>query len=155
MRLLIDVWRGCSGYWQSASIRENLLPLDHAAWQSYRTQGRGLVVFDVEVIEALSVDWSGDMVRYEARYIPALEMPDYLKTQGLKADYVDRLMETVQTYRPERERLTAIAGEGPIVEINWLRNLAISPPDYYRQVCNRWNEFALKTSASGRRDDGC
>ena len=68
MRLPIEVWQGCSGYWQSAFIRENLLPLGHAAWQGYLAQGRGLVVCDVEVVEAASVDWSGDVVKYEIRY---------------------------------------------------------------------------------------
>jgi hypothetical protein len=152
MRLPIEVWQGCSGYWQSAFIRENLLPLGHAAWQGYQTQGQGLVVCDVEVVEATSVNWSGDVVKYQARYIPAAAMPDYLQAQGLKADYVSRLMDIVQTYRPEGELIVAIAGEGPI-EINWLRNLAISPPDCYQQVCNRWDEFALEPRADGRCDD--
>jgi hypothetical protein len=58
-------------------------------------------------------------------------------------------MAIVQTYRPEGELMIAIAGEGPI-EVNWLRNLAISPPDCYRQVLNRWDEFALELRA-GRR----
>ena len=152
MQLPIEVWQGCSGYWQSAFIRENLLPLGHTAWQSYLVQGRGLVVCDVEVGAAASVDWSGDVVKYQARYIPAMAVPSYLKAQGLKADYVDRLMAIVQTYRPEGELMIAIAGEGPI-EVNWLRNLAISPPDCYRQVLNRWDEFALELRAGRRYDD--
>jgi hypothetical protein len=143
MRLPVDIWQGCSGDWQPAFIRENLLPLGHAAWQGYLNQGRGLVVCDVEVVEATSVNWSGDVVQYQARYLSAAAVPNYLKGQGLQAGDRDRLMATVQTYRPERELIVAIAGEGPI-EINWLRNLAISPPDCYRQVCNRWEEFALK-----------
>ena len=60
MRLPVDIWQGCSGYWQSAFIRENLLPLGHAAWQGYRTHGQGLVVCDVEVVAATSVDWRGE-----------------------------------------------------------------------------------------------
>jgi hypothetical protein len=152
MRPPVDVWQGCSGYWQSAFIRENLLPLGHAAWQGYLAQGRGLVVCDVEVVEAPSVDWSGDVVKYEIRYIPAVEVPGYLKAQGLKVDYVNRLMDTVQTYCPEGELIIAISGDSPI-EINWLRNLAISPPDCYRQVLNRWDEFALEPRAGRRYDD--
>ncbi|PSN12289.1 hypothetical protein C7293_20785 [filamentous cyanobacterium CCT1] len=149
MQLPIEVWQGCSGYWQSAFIRENLLPLGHVAWQGYRAQGRGLVACDVKTAKAASVNWSNDMVTYQARYIPAAEVPDYFKVQSLKADYVDRLMDAVQTYRPEGELLIAIA-HGGSVEINWLRNLTISPPDCYRQVCNRWDEFTLDPR-SGRR----
>lgn len=152
MRPPTDVWQGCSGHWQPAFIRENLLPLGHAAWQGYRTQGRGLVVCDVEIVETTSVDWRGDVVRYQTRYIPAVAVPDYLKVQGLQASDRERLMTVVQTYCPEQEMLTEIAQAGS-VEINWLRNLAISPPDCYRQVCNRWDEFALGPSARGRCDN--
>ncbi|MEO1744301.1 MAG: hypothetical protein AAFR99_21175, partial [Cyanobacteria bacterium J06629_9] len=93
MQSSADVWQGCSDYWQSAFIRENLLPLGHAAWQGYLAQGRGLVVCDVEVLEAASVDWSRDVVKYKARYIPAATVPDYLKAQGLQSDSVNRLMD--------------------------------------------------------------
>ncbi|MEB3269122.1 MAG: hypothetical protein VKJ09_11330 [Leptolyngbya sp.] len=149
MRPPVEIWQGCLGYWQSAFIRENLLPLGHAAWQGYRAQGRGLVVCDVEVIEAKSVHWRGDVVKYQTRYIPAAVMSDYLKAQGLKSGDRHHLMDAVQTYRPEGELLIAIAPAGS-VEINWLRNLAIAPPDCYQQVCNRWDEFALESSADGR-----
>jgi hypothetical protein len=91
-------------------------------------------------------------VKYQARYLPALEVPGYLQGQGLKANYVNRRKGTVQTYRPEGELIVAISGDSPI-EVNWLRNLAISPPDCYQQVLNRWDEFALKTKADGRCDD--
>ncbi|MEM6452216.1 MAG: hypothetical protein AAF703_18125 [Cyanobacteria bacterium P01_D01_bin.105] len=137
-----DVWQSCSDYWQSAFIRENFLPLGHAAWQGYLVQGRGLVICDVKVVEALSVDWSSDVVKYQIRYIPSAKMPDYLQAQGLMADDVSRLMDAVQAYRPEGELLIGIAHEES-VEIDWLRNLAISPPDCYQQVCNRWVEFNI------------
>ncbi|MEO0984008.1 MAG: hypothetical protein AAFY20_00505 [Cyanobacteria bacterium J06639_14] len=152
MRLPVDVWQGCSGYWQTAFMRENLLPLGHAAWQGYQTQGRGLVVCDVEVVAATSVDWSGDVVKYQTRYITAVAVPDYLEAHGLQASDRDRLVNAVQTYCPEQEMLTAI-GQAGSIEINWLQNLEIAPPDCHRQVCNRWDEFALKSSDRGRRDD--
>jgi len=146
MQLPIDVGQGCSGFWQSAFIRENILSLGHAAWQGHLDQGQGLVVCDVEVFEAASVDWSRDVVRYKARYIPAATVPEYLKAQGLQVGHINRLMDKVQTYQPQGELLVAIAGEG-LLEVSWLHNLAISPPDCYQQVCNRWDEFALKSSA--------
>ena len=149
MRPPIDVWQDCSGYWQSAFIQENLLPLGHANWKGYLTQGRGLVVCDVEVFKGVSVDWSSDVVKYEARYVPAVAVSDYFKTQGLTADYLGHLMDVVQTYRPEGELLIAIA-HGGSVEINWLCNLAISPPDCYQQICNRWIEFNLDPATDRR-----
>ena len=146
MQRPIDVWQSCSGSWQSAFIREHLLPLGHAAWQGYLAQEQGLVVCDVEVFDATSVDWSRDLVRYKVGYIPAAAVPDYLEGQGLQIDDIHRLMSTVWTYQPKGELLIAISGAGPM-EVSWLRNLVISPPDCYQQVCNRWEEFALKSSA--------
>ena len=152
MRLPVDIWQGCSGYWQSAFIRENLLPLGHAAWQGYLTHGRGLVTCEVEVVDATTVDWSGDVVQYSLQYIPAGAVPAYLEPHHLSVDFIHRLMTVVQTYAPDREILIAIGGNGPI-EIDWLRNLAIAPPDCYRQVCNRWDEFNLEPEFDRRCND--
>lgn len=151
MQPTVDIWQGCLGYWQSAFIRENVLPLGHAAWRGCLTQGRGLVVCDVEVFEARSVDWRSDVVKYQTRYIPAAAVPDYLKARGFQAAYVDRLMGAVQTYRPEGELLIEITHKES-VEINWLRNLAISPPDCYQQICNRWVEFNLEPASDMRSE---
>lgn len=149
MRPPVDVWQGCWGHWQPAFIRENLLPLGHAAWQGYLTDGRGIVASEVEVVDATTVDWSGDVVRYSLQYIPAAAVPAYLESHHLSADFIHRLMNTVQTYAPDQDVLMAIGGNGPI-EIDWLRNLAIAPPDCYRQVCDRWDEFDLGTGLSRR-----
>ncbi|MEM1369897.1 MAG: hypothetical protein AAGG02_18200 [Cyanobacteria bacterium P01_H01_bin.15] len=143
IRLPNDIWQDHSGYWQSTFIRENLMSLGHATWWGYMARGRGLLVCDVEILERASMNWGRDLVQHQARYIPAVEMPDYLKAQHLEADDVARLMDIVETYRPDGELLTAISGEGS-VEIYWLQNLTLSPPDCYQQVCNRWNEFNLE-----------
>lgn len=149
MRSPIDVWQGCSGHWQPAFIRENVLPLGHAAWQGYLTHGRGLVACEVEVVDVTTVDWSSDVVQYILQYIPASAIPPYLEPYHLPADFIPHLMNTVQTYTPDQDILIAIGGNGPI-EIGWLRNLAIAPPDCYRQMCDRWDEFNLELE-SGRR----
>lgn len=152
MRPPISVWQGCSDYWQPAFIRENLLPLGHAAWQGYLTQGRGMVVCEVEVVDTTTLDWIGDVVKYDACYIPVAEVSDYFKSQDLKADFIDRLMETVRTYCPEQQILLATCGNGQIT-VDLLQHLAVSPPDCYQQVLNRWDEFALEPRLGGRCDD--
>ncbi|MBE9079567.1 hypothetical protein IQ241_20080 [Romeria aff. gracilis LEGE 07310] len=145
MQVSDSVWQGCFGYWQPLFIQTNLLPLGHAAWQGYVTQGQGLVSCNVEVIDAKILDWSRDVVRYNIRFIPAGEMPIYLRSHLVKANFTERLMATVQTYHPDQDILIAICSDGQI-NINLLQNLAISPPDCYRQVRNRWEEFALELS---------
>lgn len=142
MRLPIDVWQGCWGHWQSAFIRENLLPLGHAAWQGYLTYGRGLVACTMEIVESFAIDWQGDVVQYSVQYIPAAAVPAYLQPYHLSANFIQRLMDAMQTYSPDRE-ITIAIGEGESIEIDWLRDVAIAPPECHRQVCNRWAEFTL------------
>ena len=151
MRPPVDVWQGCWGHWQPAFIRENLLPLGHAAWQGYLIHGRGMVACAVDVVNATTVDWCGDVVQYSLQYIPAGAVPAYLKSHHLSADFSHRLMNTVQTYTPDRDVLIAIGGKP--IEIDWLRNLAIAPPDCYHQVCNRWDEFNLEPKSDRRCND--
>ena len=148
MRPPIDTWQGCREHWQSAFIRENVLFLGHAAWQGYLTHGRGFVACEIAIADdAASVDWRGDAVPYRIQYIPAVACPAYFEFNHVPADCIHRLISVGQTYDPDREILTAIGGNGlrngPI-EIDWLRNLAIAPPDCYRQVCDRWEEFTLE-----------
>jgi hypothetical protein len=152
MRSLIEVWQGCAGYWQSAFIRENLLPLGHAAWQGHQHHGRGLVACVVTVVDAATVDWSGDVVQYRLQYIPAGTVPAYLASHPLPSGVRDHLMQTVQTYAPDRDLLVALEANG-VIEIDWLRHLAIAPPDCYRQVCDRWDEFNLAPQSDRRCND--
>lgn len=51
-----DLWQGYCGYWQNRFIRETLIPLGHAAWQGFITQGRGMVVCDVVMPMTRSVN---------------------------------------------------------------------------------------------------
>lgn len=152
MRSPVDVWQGCAGYWQSAFIRENLLPLGHAAWQGHQNHGRGLVACALELVNATIVDWHGDLVQYRLQYIPAGTVPAYLNSHHLPSDRRDHLMQTVQTYTPDRDVLVALEENG-VIEIDWLRNLAITPPDCYRQVCDRWDEFNLVPQFDRRYND--
>ncbi|ABW31883.1 hypothetical protein [Acaryochloris marina] len=154
MRPPTSVWQGYSGYWQSAFIREYLLPIGHAAWQGYLTQWRGLVSCDVDVVDVSTLDWHIDLVEYGIQYIPKAEIQDYLEVHNLDMDFVHRLMEAAMTYQPGQDILVAILGNGQ-VDINWLQNLAISPPDCYHEMRSRHSEFALAPSSGGRCKDGC
>lgn len=153
---LTDRWQSCNVPWQSAFVRENLMPLGHGAWQGYLTQGRGLVICEVEGVAGLNVaalNWCRDVVRYRIQYRPIAAIRPYLIACGLPADVVDRLLAVVHTYAPEQEILLALSHSGSM-EVDWLRNLAITPPDCYRQVCDRWDEFNLTPESARRCPDG-
>jgi len=143
MRPQDSVWQGCFGYWQNLFIRENLLPLGHAAWQGFITQGRGMVVCDAAIVDAGSVEWSTDVVEYTVRFVPLSDISAYLQTFNLEVTFIERLLDTVQTYDPAQAFLLLINENGR-VDINLLQHLAIAPADCYQQMQQRWSEFQLK-----------
>jgi hypothetical protein len=51
-----------------------------------------------------------------------------------------QLVATIARYHPQREMMLLIQS-GESVEVLWLQNLAITPPECYRQVFDRWDEF--------------
>jgi hypothetical protein len=138
-----EVWQGYCGYWQNLFIRENLLPLGHAAWQGFITQGRGMVMCDVATVDARSIDWNSDIVEYTVRFVALSDVSAYLQPLNLEATLIERLIDTVQTYDPVQEILLLIDENGQ-AEINLLRHLAISPEDCYQQMQQRWSEFQLE-----------
>jgi hypothetical protein len=142
MRPHDSFWQGCFGYWQNLLIRENLLPLGHAAWQGFMTQGRGMVVCDMALIDAGLVDLSRDVVEYTVRFVPLSDIPAYLRTLSLEATLIERPLDTVQTYDPAQAILLLIDNNGR-VNINLLQHLAIPPADCYQQMQQRWLEFQL------------
>ncbi len=145
MGLRNDIWQGDCGYWQDLFIRENLLPLGHAAWQGFITEGRGMVACDVAAIATRFVDYNSDIVEHTVRFVPLLDVSAYLQTLHLKTTVIERLLDTVQTYDPVREILLLIDEDGQ-ADINLLRNLKVAPVDCYQQVQRCWVEFQLDQS---------
>lgn len=149
---LTDLWQIGTEAWQPAFIRENLLLLGHRAWQGYLTQGRGLVVCEVAGEDITALDWRRDVVGYRIEYRPVATIRPYLTSYGLPGAVVDRLLAVAHTYTPEQEILLALRSGGSI-ELDWLRHMAIAPPDGYRQVCDRWDEFNLAPEPTRRCPD--
>jgi hypothetical protein len=143
MRPHDSLWQGCFGYWQNLFIRENLLPLGHAAWQGFLIQGRGIVVCEVAIVDARSVDWNSDIVEYAVRFVSLSDVSAYLQTLGLESTLIEHLIDTVQTYDPAQAILLLIEQNGR-ADINLLQHLAISPADCHQQMQRRWSEFQLE-----------
>ncbi|MEO0949078.1 MAG: hypothetical protein AAFY11_13210 [Cyanobacteria bacterium J06641_5] len=142
MRPPISVWQRRTNDWQPAFIRENLLPLGHSAWQGYITHGRGLVACDVDESATVTLDWRRDSVAYRTQFVPAAEVRAYLTAKLLVIAAIAPITATLETYRPARDLLVSLSCNGR-VEIDWLRELAIAPPDCYCLVKRRREEFDL------------
>ncbi len=143
-----DLWQRCSGSWQPLFIREYLLPLGHAAWAGYSTQGRGLVACEVRGNLA-TLNWRRQVVRYRLQFVPLADAATYLRCQGIPGDRLEGLLAVVQTYSPERDLLLLLRDDGH-PEVTWLRNLTIAPPDCHCQVCARWDDFNLEPGSDRR-----
>lgn len=126
------------------------MTLGYVGWKGYLAHGRGLVICEVAAIKPNFPNTSSDVMRNNARHIPASDVEDYLKRHNLLADIPDCLMSQVKTYCPEQEIIIFIKHKEEI-NISLLTNLAFVPPDCYRQVCNRWEEFYLEP----RTAEGC
>ncbi|MEG4807003.1 hypothetical protein QUA82_04130 [Microcoleus sp. F8-D3] len=155
MQIKDSVWQGCSGYWQNLFIRENLLPLGHAAWQGFITEGRGMVVCDVPMpaarcanANAESVNWSSDVVEYTVWFISMSDVSAYLQALNLEATLIEHPIDTIQTYDPAQTILLLINANGK-ADINLPLNLKISPIECYQQAQRRWAEFQLDRSPGG------
>jgi hypothetical protein len=125
--------------WQTAFIRDNFPVLGYFAWQGFQRIGVGLLFCDVEIppieAELRLHPWKSRTQfvagRYLATCLGKLEIPPLEVTSLVKA---------IEQYSPQGEIMLMIHSHKS-VEIAWLRNLAIDPPDCYRQVCDRWDEF--------------
>ena len=136
--------RDCCRDWQPLFIRENLLSLGHAAWQGWLSQGRGLVTCHVPLHPDTSVDWHQTIVPHTTDYVAITAVTAYLQAVSVEANAIPAIIDAVQSYQPHRDVPLLLRGQGPI-EIYLLQNLAIAPPDCYRQVGDRWDEFAVSS----------
>ncbi|MEM8831549.1 MAG: hypothetical protein AAGE96_19625 [Cyanobacteria bacterium P01_G01_bin.19] len=137
-----SVWQSSSSNWQPLFIRENLLPLGHTAWQGFLSQGRGMVVCSLAIRDVFSVNWRFDLVEYTSQFLPKSKVAVYLQLLNLESRVMTVLTDKVQNYNPETELLLLINENGRI-EINLLQNMAVFPPECYRQVQQRQSEFQL------------
>ena len=142
-----SVWQSSFSNWQPLFIRENLLPLGHTAWQGFLTQGRGIVICGLAIRDVFSVNWRFDLVEYTSQFLPESKVAAYLQLLNLEGRAMAVLIDKVQNYNPKTELLLLINENGRIA-INLLQNMAVLPPECYRQVEQRQSEFQLDSFSS-------
>ncbi|MEO1068248.1 MAG: hypothetical protein AAFW95_03905 [Cyanobacteria bacterium J06638_6] len=141
MRAQDAVWQGCFGNWQPLFIREYWLPLGHCAWQGYLTQGRGVVVCEIQEVTA-AVDWGFDPVDYTTQFITQAVLGNFCHPLGLDADHWAALEATVTAYDPAQDVILLLVGDS-IPYITHLQGWAVPPPECSRQLGDRQAEFNL------------
>lgn len=86
-------------------------------------------------------------MEYKPYFIAESKVAAYLQLFNLESSAISLIKDRVQNYNPETELLLLINQNGRI-EINLLQNMAISPPECYRQMQQRQSEFQFDLSTS-------
>jgi hypothetical protein len=123
-------------------IQDNFLYIGYVAWQGHLQYGRGMVACTVQETVTNRLGGIEEVTARSVQYIPFDLAALYLDLCLVPVSSIDRLLSVIKTYAPDREILILVK-QGQDVEIDWLQNLAISPSECYRQVCDRWSEFNL------------
>ena len=141
MRSHESVWQGCSGNWQPLFVREYWLPIGHAAWQGFLSQGRGIVVCEVAGATA-TVDWRCTAVDYTLRFVAQASLVSYWCDLGLTADQRLSLDGAIATYDPAQDVILLLLADSP-PHITCLQGWAVTPPECFRLLSDRAPEFSL------------
>lgn len=129
--------------WQEDFIAKNLLVLGYNAWVGYLTGERGAVICSTN---APTVGIAGE--GFKVHYVPRSCLAPFLKAWLAAPDTVilrhhfmnAHIWEAVDTYSPETE-LVFLLESCNQVTFFYLKNLPITPPKCYEQICKHWEEF--------------
>ncbi|MEH2198355.1 hypothetical protein [Nostoc sp.] len=140
MRPSNSVWQGNFGYWQNSFIHNNILVIGYTAWKGFQSFGRGVVLCAVDTQVTHPTITSLDTVPFTLQFLPCDLIRHYLRSQSISSSTISSIFPAVVTYNPDRDILLVLKAE-PQIEVSFLHQLKITPPDCYEQVCNRWSEF--------------
>jgi hypothetical protein len=126
-------------HWQNAFIRDNFPVIGYHAWTGFQSAGWGLLACQAEPLPA-GAEHSLHIWRFTAQFVPGRSLADYLRLLDIPPPEIPALVDAIAQYNPEKE-ITLLIRSGKSVEVNWLKNLATTPPKCYLQVCDRWDEF--------------
>jgi hypothetical protein len=102
--------------------------------------GRGVVICNIDSQASHSTITSLDKVPFRLQFIPANLIGFDLSWQLIDESMISSISPAVSTYNPHQDIILILKAH-PQIEVNFLHNLKITPPDCYEQVCNRWEEF--------------
>jgi len=129
--------------WQQEFIATNLLAIGYNAWASYLGGERGAIICSTN---SPAVGVAGESFRTYfvrrsrlAAFLNAwLAAPD---TVILRHHFMNaHILEAVDSYNPRTELVFLLESFNQVTFF-YLKNLPITPPQCYEQVCKTWEEF--------------
>jgi len=129
--------------WQNDFIAKNLLVMGYNAWLGYLHSGRGTLVCSTNTPK-IGIDGESFSTYFVRRSRLAAFLNAWFATPDtviLRHHFMSvHIMEAVDSYDPTKE-LIFLLESGKQVTFLYLKNLPISPPQCYKQVCTNWQEF--------------
>ncbi len=137
--------------WQQGLIATNLLMIGYNAWVGYLGGEGGVIVCSTNC-PAIGV--AGET--FKVHFIPRSRLAAFLNAWLAAPDTVilrhhfmnAHILEAVDTYDPTTEVLLFLESFNQATFF-YLKNLPITPPQCYEQVCKTWTEFQPQPNLSG------
>ncbi|AOX03146.1 hypothetical protein BJP34_30205 [Moorena producens PAL-8-15-08-1] len=141
--------------WQQAFIESNLLVLGHNAWAGYLTGEKGVVVCSLNTPH---LGITGET--FQTYYVPRSRLAPFLNawlsipdTAILHNHHVNaHILEAVDSYNPTTELVFLLESSNQVTFF-YLKNLPITPPQCYEQICKTWDEF--QPAVCALKQQGC
>lgn len=129
--------------WQQDFISINLLAIGYNAWMGYLGGERGVVVCG---LNSPLIGVAGET--FKAHFVPRRRLAAFLNAWLAAPDTVilqhhqmsGHILHAVDTCNPLTDVILLLES-GQQVTFFYLRNLPITPPQCYEQICKEWAEF--------------
>ena len=133
--------------WQQGFIATNLLAIGYNAWVGYLGGNRGAIICSTN---SSAVGVTGET--FKTYFVPRSRLAAFLNAWLAAPDTVilrhhfmnAHLLEAVDTYNPATEAVFLLESFNQVTFF-YLKNLPITPPQCYAQVCKGWSEFRPQT----------
>jgi hypothetical protein len=136
----VNEYRVKCGFWQPRFIQDNFLLIGYHALRGFRSIGRGFILYVVEPPPS-DLDLNFHIWQFRTEFIATESAPSCLLEMGINPHQISSLMQVIASYDPHQEIIMSMKIDQQI-EIFSLQNLKVSPSECYKQVSNRWDEFA-------------
>jgi len=129
--------------WQQEFIATNLLAIGYNAWAGYLGGERGALICSTN---SPAVGVTGES--FQTYFIRRSRLAAFLNAWLVAPDTVilrhhfmnAHILEAVDSYNPMTELVFLMESFNQVTSF-YLKNLPISPPQCYEQVCKTWEEF--------------
>jgi hypothetical protein len=140
--------------WQQDFIATNLLAIGYNAWTGYLGSDRGAIICSTN---SPAVGIAGKS--FKSYFVPRSRLAAFLNAWLAAPDTVilrhhfmnAHILEAVDTYDPTTGVVFLLESFNQVTFF-YLKNLPITPPQCYEQVCKEWEEFQPQATQLSKQE---